>query len=200
MLWASKTNTSGLNVHLRVMTHSGLQFGGLPVYPWRQEQAGCPLISLHSENGPHGEGTHGLTGLFVSTGIIAVTCFSQLENGFPVYPGLQEHMGLCWWTLQLALMAQDPGHGSTQREFKQALSRGHSLFVTHSGLQFGGDPTNSGRQEQTATPFNSLQLLFNPHGDGWHGFWILGGSGGGGAGKLNLNSIPWTRKRIKMQW
>lgn len=39
--------------------HSGLQVGGLPIYPIMQEQTACPFISLHSEFGPHGEGWQG---------------------------------------------------------------------------------------------------------------------------------------------
>jgi len=38
--------------------------------------------------------------------------------------------------------------------FMHALLYGHSLFVIHSGLQFGGDPINSGKHEQEGvSPF-----------------------------------------------
>lgn len=33
--------------HSELTTHSGLQVGGLPIYPWTQEQTAWPLISLH---------------------------------------------------------------------------------------------------------------------------------------------------------
>lgn len=48
--------------HSELIVHSGLQFGGLPVYPNKHEQEGAPPISLHSEFGPQGEGTQGFTG------------------------------------------------------------------------------------------------------------------------------------------
>ncbi len=41
------------------MVHSGLQFGGLPTKVGKQEQDGLPPMSLHSEFGPQGDGTHG---------------------------------------------------------------------------------------------------------------------------------------------
>lgn len=44
------------------MVHSGRQFGGLPVYCNKQEHDGCPPMSRHSENGPHGDGMQGLEG------------------------------------------------------------------------------------------------------------------------------------------
>lgn len=45
-----------------LMTHSGWQFGGFPIYPARQEQDGMPPCSWQIECGPQGLGTHGLTG------------------------------------------------------------------------------------------------------------------------------------------
>jgi hypothetical protein len=50
-----------LLVHSELMTHSGLQLGGLPMYEGRHEHDGVPPTSRHCELGPHGEGTHGLT-------------------------------------------------------------------------------------------------------------------------------------------
>lgn len=44
------------------VVHSGRQFGGLPMYDRKHEHDGEPLMSLHSEKGPHGEGKQGLTG------------------------------------------------------------------------------------------------------------------------------------------
>jgi hypothetical protein len=52
----------------------------------------------------------------------------------------------------------------------------HSLLLTHSGRQFGGDPVNSGKQEQEGDSFISLHCEFGPQGDGWHGFTITGSS------------------------
>ncbi|KAJ4432721.1 hypothetical protein ANN_21358 [Periplaneta americana] len=47
--------------HSELITHSGRQLGGLPVYVGRQEQEGVPPTSWHCEYGPHGDGTHGFT-------------------------------------------------------------------------------------------------------------------------------------------
>lgn len=52
--------------HSLLLVHSGRQFGGDPLYSGKQEQDGEPLISLHSEFGPHGEGSQGL--VCISTG------------------------------------------------------------------------------------------------------------------------------------
>lgn len=49
--------------HSEFTIHSGLQLGGLPINPFRQEQDGEPPISRHCEFGPHGEGAQGFTGL-----------------------------------------------------------------------------------------------------------------------------------------
>ena len=50
------------------MTHSGLQLGGGPMYPGRQEQASWPFITWQTALAPHGDGWHG-TGIGVITGI-----------------------------------------------------------------------------------------------------------------------------------
>lgn len=43
-----------------LITHSGRQFGGEPIYPVKQEHEGCLLCEArHCEFGPHGEGWHG---------------------------------------------------------------------------------------------------------------------------------------------
>lgn len=41
-------------------THSGLQVGGLPLYPGTHVQTACPFISLHWLFGPQGDGRQGL--------------------------------------------------------------------------------------------------------------------------------------------
>lgn len=53
------------------LTHSDLQYGGLPMKPDKQEHDGTPPISRHWEFGPHGDGRHGLTGS-LSTGVDSV--------------------------------------------------------------------------------------------------------------------------------
>lgn len=54
--------------HSELLIHSGLQFGGVPIYSWRHEQDGLPLMSLHWEYGPQGDGWQGLLGTIFSTG------------------------------------------------------------------------------------------------------------------------------------
>lgn len=61
----------------------------------------------------------------------------------------------------------------------QAKFGGHSELITHSGRQYGGEPTKEGKQEQTACPLISLHWLFAPHGDGLQG----------------LVSTTWARKK-----
>lgn len=48
--------------HSAWFVHSGRQFGARPIKLGKQEQAAWPLICLHWELGPQGEGTQGLTG------------------------------------------------------------------------------------------------------------------------------------------
>lgn len=54
--------------HSLLLTHSGLQLGGAPMNSGEQEQEGASLTTLHSELGPHGEGSHGFCG---ATGSVA---------------------------------------------------------------------------------------------------------------------------------
>lgn len=68
---------------------------------------------------------------------------TQLVNGSPVNRSLHEHIGLWANTLQFALRAHCPMHGSTHLRLTHALSIGHSLLIVHSGRQLGGVPTKS---------------------------------------------------------
>lgn len=64
-----------------MITHSGLQLGGEPMYPCKQEQAGFGPLAWHCEFGPHGEGWHGSRGL--STGVTTTGAkkrFNLLKN------------------------------------------------------------------------------------------------------------------------
>lgn len=47
---------------------------------------------------------------------------------------------------------------------------GHSLLLIHSGLQFGGEPINSDKQEQDGESPWTLHWEFGPQGDGTQGF------------------------------
>ena len=60
--------------------------------------------------------------------------------------------------------------GFTHFWLLQALSRGHSELVAHSGLQDGGLPKYPFRQEHAAFSFISRQILFGPQGEGLQGF------------------------------
>lgn len=48
------------------------------------------------------------------------------------------------------------------------------MLLTHSGLQFGGMPINSGRQEHDGASLTALQTALGPHGEGWQ--ILIGGS------------------------
>lgn len=50
--------------------HSGRQFGGVPINSEAHEQEGELCIDLHTELGPHGEGTHGFVCGGVSKAVI----------------------------------------------------------------------------------------------------------------------------------
>ena len=52
--------------HSELMTHSGLQLGGGPIYPGTQEQASWPFKTWHTAFAPHGDGWHGIGGLSVT--------------------------------------------------------------------------------------------------------------------------------------
>jgi len=47
---------------------------------------------------------------------------------------------------------------------------GHSLLLIHSGLQLGGEPINSDKQEHDGDSPCTLHWEFGPQGDGIHGF------------------------------
>lgn len=51
-----------------LITHSGLQFGGLPKNPKIQEHDGIPPISLHSAFSPQGDGKQGFMGSLGGSG------------------------------------------------------------------------------------------------------------------------------------
>lgn len=53
----------------------------------------------------------------------------------------------------------------------------HSLLVIHSGLQFGGDPINCGKQEHDGWPPISWHWALNPHGDGTQGLFCTSSIG-----------------------
>lgn len=52
----------------------------------------------------------------------------------------------------------------------------HSLLLMHSGLQFGGDPMNSGRHEQEGESPATLHIELGPQGEGSQGLIITNGT------------------------
>ena len=92
------------------------------------------------------------------------------ENGSPLKPLLQTQIGIWFLTLQYALTPHRPGQGSWHFLLMQALSDGHSTLITHSGLQFGGEPIICGWQEHWHLyPLVNGGLLLGPQGFGSHG-------------------------------
>lgn len=131
----------------------------------KQEQDAWSPTSRQMAFGPQGDGWQGSVG-----GDCWIISIWHLINGSPVYPWGQLQIGLWFLTWHLALIPQVPGHGSTHFWLLQASFWGHSLLVTHSGLQEGGAPIYPGTQEQTAWPFTWRHWEFGPQGEGWHGF------------------------------
>jgi len=77
-------------------------------------------------------------------------------------------------TLHCAFCPQVPGQGSLHFIFLHAKWYGHSPLLMHSGLQFGGEPIKSGKQEHDGCCPFTWHCEFGPHGDGTHGFSTTG--------------------------
>lgn len=90
-------------------------------------------------------------------------------KGLPTYPDGQTQFGVWLTTLHSAIWPQIPGQGSLHFLFKQAKWFAHSLLLTHSGLQFGGDPSKSGKQEHEGELPWTLHIEFSPQGLGKQG-------------------------------
>lgn len=82
----------------------------------------------------------------------------------------QEQIGLCPTTWQRASSPQLLMQGSLHFCLIQALFAGQSELTAHSGRQAGGAPRNPGWHEHTARSLDTWHSLFDPHGDGSHGF------------------------------
>jgi len=104
-------------------------------------------------------------------------------------------IGLWLIVWQLAFWPHIPGHGSLHFCPIQALSRLHSVLITHSGRQLGGLPIYSGRHEHIAWPFFSLHWLFGPQGDGLHGL-----VGSIGISKIIKISLLYERNSKLIYW
>lgn len=175
--------------------HSGLQLGGAPMYPARQEQTACPFCGRHWLFGPQGDGWQGSWGCCGNSENNFIVRLSlqffmpfrknshwnipwgsglQLEKGSPVSPSGQEQTGIWLTTSQRALCPQVPGHGSRHLLLIQAWFLGHSSLRIHSGRQFSyGLPIYSGKHWHSPLPRHTA---LGPHGDGLHGS-VLSGLG-----------------------
>ena len=87
----------------------------------------------------------------------------------------QVHIGVWLIVLHSVFLPQEPGQGSLHFWLMQACCVGHSELLTHSGLQFGGIPINSGRQEHEGALLIIWHRALGPHGDGWQGFTGISG-------------------------
>lgn len=67
-------------------------------------------------------------------------CTTHCVNGSPVKPAAHTHVGVWLTTRHSALAPQDPGQGSRHFRLIQARWLAHSLLLTHSGRQLGGEP------------------------------------------------------------
>lgn len=91
-------------------------------------------------------------------------------------------IGVWLITLHSAPAPQEPGQGSRHFSLIQDKILGHSALMVHSGLQLGGEPAYSGKQEHDGIPPLSLHCEYGPHGEGRHGSVITWtGLVGGGA-------------------
>lgn len=129
------------------------------------------LRSLHSALAPQGEG---MQGVGLSCTELAIKML-QLRNGSPVKPYWHKHMGVWLTTRHSALVPQDPGQGSLHFLLIHAIFDRHSVLLVHSGRQLGGAPRNSGKHLHNGlSPFSEHSEL-GPHGEGKHGFTLMGG-------------------------
>jgi hypothetical protein len=96
------------NEHSELVTHSGLQVGGLPMKPGTQEQTAWPLISLHWLLGPQGEGLHGF--FLISAKILIFRIFPSKLNSRSTWYGWAKNKGVsdvAWDTSTSWNMIQD---------------------------------------------------------------------------------------------
>lgn len=100
----------------------------------------------------------------------------QKVNGSPSKSSWHTQFGVWLITKHWAFCPQIPGQGSLHFWLIHANLSAHSLLLIHSGLQYGGDPTYSGKQEHDGKPLRTLQTAFDPHGDGWQGSTKTGSS------------------------
>lgn len=69
-------------------------------------------------------------------------------------------------TSQIEPYPHEPMQGSLHFPFMHAKFRGHSEFIEHSGLQDGGTPIKSDKQEHTGELLIIRHWEFGPQGEG----------------------------------
>lgn len=147
-----------------LITHSGRQFGGDPIYPMLHWHEAVSPTARHSLFAPHGlqDSWHGFSkhGFSSPDGGGVTGIGWQLRNGSPVSPGLQLQIGEWLNTSHLAPIPHVEMHGSTHFWLIQANVGAHSDETTHSGRHCGGAPMNPGKHEQTAWSLTSRHRLF----------------------------------------
>ena len=84
-------------------------------------------------------------------------------KGSPVKPVKQVHIGVWLTTRHSVLEPHEPGQGSLHFRLMQAKLLEHSLLLTHSGLQFGGEPIKSGKQAQDGLSLIVWYMELGPH-------------------------------------
>lgn len=155
-------------IHARLLgqsvfkVHSGLHPSyGFPMKSGRHSQEPALFCSRHIAFEPHGLGMQGVDGTTAAFGIL-----SHLTNGFPVKPIVQTHIAVWLTTRHSAFSPHTLTHGLLHFWFIQALSLEHSAFDTHSGLQLGGEPTYSLKQEHDGKSPITLHSEYGPQGEG----------------------------------
>ena len=92
----------------------------------------------------------------------------------------------------MAFEAQRPGQGSLHFWLMHAKWLEHSLLLIHSGLQFGGEPRKSGKQEHDGLSPDTLHWALGPQGDGIQG--LVGGAWGSSANGKKSNNFGYSLK------
>lgn len=106
-------------------------------------------------------------------------------------------MGVWLTTRHSALVPHEPSQGSLHFLFIHAKCEGHSLLLIHSGLQYGGEPRNSGRHEHVGVSPATRHSAFAPQGDGTQGFVCRTGSGANRKKRIVVKSLELNKRRYE---
>uniref|UniRef100_A0A1A9VW36 Uncharacterized protein n=1 Tax=Glossina austeni TaxID=7395 RepID=A0A1A9VW36_GLOAU len=153
--------------HSELTMHSGLQVGGEPNIPG-QLHIGLWLITSHLASIPQVP-AHGLAHLNLWQALVwehsALTVHSGLQlGGVPIKASKQEHTAKLFASRHLLFGP----HGDGWQGLPGFGGHPHSELRTHSGLQLGGVPIKSGKQEQAGLPPIIWHFELGPQGEGTH--------------------------------